>query len=251
MAQIGFFINLLGARKGCTIDSETRASRLESNLVTVFYKDSRNIYRVRELDALEWLTHGFGTRHPNVPAMFASLATAHQIHSVECIFGEGRSGALGKGDALLEDTPGAVVAVKTADCVPILLVDERRKVVAAVHAGWRGSAAGIARQAVKRMQERFGTRPEDLHAAIGPGIGECCYEVGPDVAARFGERATTRVDLPAANRRQLLETGVRRERVYIAELCTKCNPTDFHSFRREGEAAGRQYSFAGIRLAVE
>jgi polyphenol oxidase len=220
-------------------------------LVAVFYKDSRNIYRVGKLDALEWLMHGFGTRDPNVPAMFANLATARQIHSAECLFAEGRSGALGKADALLENTPGAVVAVKTADCLPILLVDERHKVVAAVHAGWRGSAAGIAQRAVKSMGERFGTRPGDLHAAIGPGIGKCCYEVGPDVAARFGAETRTHVDLPAANRRQLLETGIRRERVYTAELCTKCNPTEFHSFRRDGEAAGRQYSFAGIRPAVE
>jgi polyphenol oxidase len=217
----------------------------------VLYKDSRNIYRVRELDALEWLTYGFGTRSSNVPAIFANLATACQIHSVECIVAEGRSGALGKGDALLENTPGAIVAVKTADCLPILLVDERHKVVAAVHAGWRGSAAGIAQRAVEKMRERFGTRPEDLHAAIGPGIGRCCYEVGPDVAVRFGAETRTHVDLPAVNRRQLLETGIRRERVYTIELCTKCNPMEFHSFRRDGEAAGRQHSFAGIRPAVE
>jgi len=217
----------------------------------LFYKDSRNIYRVRELDALEWLEHGFGARDADIPAIFGNLATAHQIHSAECIFAEGRSGALGRADALLEKTPGAIVAVKTADCLPILLADERHQAVAAVHAGWRGSAARIAQRVVKRMQERFGTRPQDLHAAIGPGIGQCCYEVGPDVALRFGDQSETRVDLPAANRRQLLETGVRRERVYVSELCTKCNPAEFHSFRRDGQAAGRQYSFAGIRPAVK
>jgi polyphenol oxidase len=214
----------------------------------LFYKDSRNIYRVRELDALEWLAHGFGGRGADVPAMFANLATAYQIHSAECIFAEGRSGVLGEGDALLENTPGAIVAVKTADCLPIILADERHKAVGVVHAGWRGSAAGIAQRAVKRMQERFGTRPEDLHAAIGPGIGKCCYEVGPDVAARFGERSETHIDLVAVNRRQLLESGVRGERVYTAKVCSKCNAAEFHSFRRDGQAAGRQYSFAGIRL---
>ena len=124
---------------------------------------------------------------------------------------------LGEGDALLEDQPGSVVAVKTADCIPILLVDERRRAVAAVHAGWRGTAARIAADAVAAMGERFGTRPEDLHAAIGPGIGACCYEVGPEVAAQFGGQGRGHIDLTAANRRQLEEAGVTPR----ASLCVE------------------------------
>ncbi len=212
----------------------------------MFYKDSQHIYRVPELDAIAWLVHGFGTRGSDIPALFGNLATLKQIHSAECMTAGGRPGELGRGDALLEDTPGAVVAVKTADCVPILLVDERRRAVAAVHAGWRGTAAGIVRRAVAALRERFGTAAEDLRAAIGPAIGPCCYEVGPEVAAQFGREGRIHLDLAAENRRQLLEAGVRAERVYGADLCTMCHPEELHSFRRDKEAAGRLYSFVGI-----
>ncbi len=212
----------------------------------MFYKDSRHIYRVPELDSLDWLVHGFGTRLADVPALFPNLATLKQIHSSTCLAAEGRGGTLGRGDALLENTPGSIVAVRTADCVPILLADERRRAVAAVHAGWRGTAAGIVQRAVESMTERFGTDPADLHAAIGPGIGECCYEVGPEVSAQFGGQGRMRIDLPAANRRLLVEAGVTPRRIYASNLCTMCRPEDFHSFRRDKEAAGRLYSFIGI-----
>ncbi len=212
----------------------------------MFYKDPRHIYCVPELDSLAWLVHGFGTRLADVPALFPNLVTLKQIQSSTCLAAEGRAGTLGRGDALLENTPGSVVAVRTADCIPILLADERRRAVAAVHAGWRGTAAGIARRAVESMRERFGTDPADLHAAIGPAIGECCYEVGPEVSAQFGGQGRMRIDLPAANRRQLVDAGVTPRRVYASNLCTMCRPEDFHSFRRDKEAAGRLYSFIGI-----
>jgi YfiH family protein len=174
-----------------------------------------------------------------------------QIHSSTCVAAEGRSGILGPGDALLENTPGAVVAVRTADCIPVLLVDERLRAVAAVHAGWRGTVACIVQRAVESMRERFGTSPANLHAAIGPGIGQCCYEVGPEVAAQFGGQGRTHIDLAGANRRQLVEAGVTPGRIYASNLCTMCRPEDFHSFRRDGEAAGRLFSFAGIRPALQ
>ena len=213
----------------------------------MFYKDSREIYRSSELDSLDWLIHGFGTRHADVPGVFRNLATLKQLHSATCVAAEGRSGVLGSGDALLEDTPGAVVAVKTADCIPILLADERHRAVAAVHAGWRGTAAGIATRAVEAMRERFGAAASDLHAAIGPGIGECCYEVGPEVAAQFGLQGRAHLDLSGINRRQLAEIGIPEQRIYVSQLCTMCRPGEFHSFRRDREAAGRLHSFIGIR----
>jgi YfiH family protein len=220
-----------------------------------FDRDADQIYRVRELEAFPWLVHGFGTRNADIPSLFRNLATLKQIHSSTCLSAGGRAGLIGEGDALLEDAPGAVVAVRTADCIPILLVDERRRAVAAVHAGWRGTAAGIARGAVEAMGERFGTDAGDVHAAIGPGSGACCFEVGPEVAAVFGrgEAANSivaervHIDLAAENRRQLLEAGVTGERIYASNLCTKCLSSDFHSFRRDREAAGRLFSFAGIR----
>ena len=217
----------------------------------MFYKDSRQVYRVTELDALEWLVHGFGTRLADVPAMFANLACLKQVHSAECVAAEGRCGELGPGDALLEDKRGSVVAVKTADCIPILLADGRRRAVAAVHAGWRGTVARIAARALEAMHARFGTEPVDVHAAIGPGIGKCCYEVGPEVARHFGESGRAHIDLTGANRHQLRQAGVAAARIYSADLCTMCRSAEFHSYRRDRDAAGRMYSFAGIRTAVE
>jgi YfiH family protein len=213
----------------------------------VFYKDSRQVYRASELDALPWLIHGFGTRQSDIPAWFENLATVKQIHSATVVNAEGRCGILGEGDALLEDRPGAIIAVKTADCMPILLADERHRAIAAVHAGWRGTVARIVVAAVDGMRARFGTAPGDLHAAIGPGIGKCCYQVGPEVAAQFGERGRAHISLRDANRAQLLTAGVTPERIYASNLCTMCLAGEFHSFRRDGEAAGRLYSFAGIR----
>ena len=216
----------------------------------MFYKDSRQIYRVMELDSLSWLVHGFGTRLARVPSLFGNLATLRQVHSATCVLAAGSSGVLGEGDALLESTPGSVVAVKTADCLPILLVDERHRAVAAVHAGWRGTVAGISQCAVEAMRAQFGSLPGDLHAAIGPGIGQCCYEVGPEVAAEFGRQGRAHVDLAEANRRQLIDAGVTPERIYASNLCTMCRAEEFHSFRRDKEAAGRLFSFAGILQAV-
>ena len=213
----------------------------------MFYLDPENIYRVSELDEFPWLVHGFGTRLADVPAAFAQIATLKQIHSASCVAAGGRAGILGEGDALLENHPGSVVAIKTADCIPILLVDERRRAVAAVHAGWRGTVARIAGEAVAAMGRSFGTCAEDLHAAIGPGIGKCCYQVGAEVAAQFGGQGSGHIDLAAANRRQLEEAGVTGRRIYASNLCTMCRAAEFHSFRRDQDAAGRMFSFAGIR----
>jgi len=212
----------------------------------VFYLD-QEVYRVSAFDRLEWLIHGFGTRLANIPERFRNLTTLKQVHSADCVLAGGRSGILGVGDALLENSPGSVIAVKTADCIPILVADPHHRAVAAVHAGWRGTAAGIVQRAVKEMQEHFGSDPADLEAALGPGILECCYEVGPEVAERFGRRGRARLDLPGLNRLQLIQAGVSASRIYVSNLCTMCQPEKFHSFRRDKDAAGRLYSFIGIQ----
>jgi YfiH family protein len=213
----------------------------------VFYRDSQNVYRARSLDRFAWLVHGFGTRHSAHLARNAGLATLRQVHSDICVPVRGRTGVLGEGDALVENTPGRLVGVKTADCLPILLVDEEHRAVGAVHAGWRGTVSGIVRAAVRKMEEEFGTDPAHLHAAIGPGIGKCCYEVGAEVAAQFGEAGPCKIDLAEANRRQLLEAGVADARICVAGLCTMCGVEDFHSWRRDREHAGRMLSFAGVK----
>ena len=213
----------------------------------MFQLDSDKIYRVPEWEAFPWLIHGFGTRLADVPAHYTQLATVKQIHSAICVAAAGRAGILGEADALIENTPGAVVAIKTADCIPVLLMDERLRVVAAVHAGWQGTVARIAAGAVEAMRTRFGSRTENLHAAIGPGIGKCCFEVGPEVAAQFEEEGRLHLDLAGINRRQLEESGVTPARIHASNLCTMCRSEEFYSFRRDQEAAGRQHSFAGIR----
>ncbi len=216
-----------------------------------FHLDSDGIYRASELDKIPWLRHGFGTRNADVPRLFENLATLKQIHGSNAIEACGRSGILGEGDALLENIPGAVVAVKTADCVPIILADDEHRAVAVVHAGWRGTAARIAARAAEAMRRRFGTDPASLHAAIGPGIGACCFEVGPEVSAQFAKTRRAHIDLEAESRAQLLESGVTPERIYASGLCTMCRADEFHSFRRDREAAGRMYSFAGIVPEVQ
>jgi polyphenol oxidase len=214
----------------------------------VFYKDSENVYRVRPLDAFDWLVHGFGTRLSNNFGKCPNVATLHQIHSDSVIAAEGRSGSLGEGDALIENTPGVLVAVKTADCIPVLIVDPRNRAVAAVHAGWRGTVQNIAGRAIAELHSKFSSRAEDLHVAIGPGIGKCCYEVGPDVGQQFGEHDAHPVclDLADINGRQVTEMGVPSAQIYSAQLCTKCH-SEFHSYRRDKENAGRMLSAVGVR----
>ena len=215
-------------------------------MATMFYRDSAGYYRTPGLDAYDWLVYGFGTRASTHPDQ-ARLATLHQVHSSDVISAAGRTGCLGNGDALISDTPGRLVAVKTADCLPILMIDPLRRVVAAVHAGWRGTARQICRRTADSLCRQFGTRPADLHVAMGPGIGGCCYEVGPEVAAEFGQDGRGYVDLAEANRRQLLELGVPPARIELAGLCTMCGAEDFWSYRRDKQGAGRMLSFAGIR----
>lgn len=218
----------------------------------MFYKDAQNIYRARPLEAFDWLVHGFGTRWSDTFGKCRNLATLHQIHSSTVVDAEGRSGCLGEGDALVTNTPGMLVAVKTADCIPILMVDAHTRAVAAVHAGWRGTVKNIAAQAIAEMEKKFASRVQDLHAAIGPGIGKCCYEVGPEVAAQFHHSLrncthAAHVDLAASNKWQIEACGVTPDRIYVVGLCTMCNDGEFHSYRREKEQAGRMFSAVGIR----
>ena len=192
------------------------------------------------LTGLKWLDHGFGTRADSVPQ--ESMASLKQIHSGLALPGE-RIGCASEGDALVTAHAGVPVSVRTADCYPILLADERNHAVAAVHAGWRGTAARIVVHALEEMHRLYGTSAADVHAAIGPGIGECCYEVGADVARQFGLDQAGRIDLAAINRRQLLDAGVAEHRIDVLGGCTKCDAHLFHSYRRDQLAAGRMVSY--------
>lgn len=208
----------------------------------MFYLAPDGNYRLSELDQFGWLVYGFGTRHAQPPL---SVATLRQIHSDTVVAAAGRTGCLGEGDALLSQN--GLVAVKTADCIPILLIDAQNRAVAAVHAGWRGTVRQIARRAVEAMRSQFGAVPAGLHAAIGPGIGACCYQVGPEVASEFGKKGQVYLDLADTNRQQLQAAGLAPDRIYSARLCTMCRPEEFWSYRREKLGAGRMFSFVGVR----
>ena len=194
------------------------------------------------LSELKWLDHGFGTRADAVPQ--ERMASLKQIHSGIVLLGE-QIGCAGEGDALVTAVAGVPVSVRTADCYPILLADARNHAVAAVHAGWRGTAARIALRALEEMHRLYGTEAADVCAAIGPGIGACCYEVGADVARQFGMQQAGRIDLAAINRRQLLDAGVAEPRIDVLGGCTKCDSRLFHSYRRDQLAAGRMVSYIG------
>jgi polyphenol oxidase len=199
------------------------------------------------LTELKWLNHGFGTRADSIPQ--ESMASLKQIHSGIVLVGE-QIGCAGEGDALVTALAGVPVSVRTADCYPILLADERNRAVSAVHAGWRGTAARIAIRTLDEMHRLYGTTAADLYAAIGPGIGACCYEVGAEVARQFGLEAG-RIDLAAINLRQLLDAGVAEHRFDVLGGCTKCDAHLFHSYRRDQLAAGRMVSYIGPKPGLE
>jgi polyphenol oxidase len=157
-------------------------------------------------------------------------------------------------DILVTDDPSVALAVQVADCVPLLMADPRTGAVAAVHAGWRGTAAGAARAAVDALERQFGTDASQLGVAQGPSIGACCYEVGADLVAAFeaagcaqasarwfsrDANGRLRLDLWAANRDQLLERGVPAAQIHQCGLCTASHPEWFASYRRDGRGTGR------------
>ena len=197
------------------------------------------------LQQFSWLHHGFGTRVG--PLTQASMASLKQIHSSIVLIADRAEGCIGEGDALLTSDPGITVSVRTADCLPILLADPNSRAVAAIHAGWRGTAAQIVASALERMHQEFGTLPRNVFAAIGPGIGVCCYEVGAEVARQFGRDRAGKVDLAAENRRQLEAAEVPPQQIDILSACTFCNPALFYSWRRDRDPAARMISYAGIR----
>ena len=263
---------------------------------------------------LPWLVHGFSTRTGGVSgltdekilnlsftesdarenveenrrrlqhAMGAdkfALVAMKQFHSDAIHLFRAAPAQASSGDASATSQPGLLLAVQTADCVPILLVDAKHRAVAAIHAGWRGTLARITEKTVGRMQLEFSTRSQDLLAAIGPSIGPCCYEVGAEFVPKFtaqfadaseyfdeprsGEEPNplqwlnmappghqpppkpVHLDLRKANRSQLLAAGLREQNIFDSNLCTGCRTDLFFSYRKEGPRSGRLLSVVGIR----
>ena len=200
------------------------------------------------LSELDWLDHGFGTR--TAPLSQEGMATLQQIHSSR-VLSVNSPGLAGEGDALVTNRVGIKLSVRTADCYPILLVDIESRVVAAIHAGWRGTSLGIVMEALKKMQALRHTNaaPQHVWAAIGPGIGCCCYHVGAEVAQLFGQPHAGRIDLAEANRRQLIHAGVPERNIDLTQHCTFCEADQFHSYRRDKDRAGRMISYIAVTNA--
>ena len=228
--------------------------------------------------------HGFGTRH--TPASLGCPeARLKQIHSdIVRVVEKPIAPEDLRGDALVTSTPGLALTVVTADCLPVLLADPKRRVVAVVHAGWRGTLRRIVEKTVGVMRQRFGVDPANVVAAFGPSIQVCCYEVGEEVVQEFRsqfpyaeklfqletgenpadvylprqlgverkafmrnlETGKAHLNLVEANYRQLLDAGVRPGHIHRAAPCTSCNLDLLCSYRRQGPRSGRLIS--AIRL---
>ncbi len=223
--------------------------------------------RCRALDPLA--QHLFTTRQLELPSAQAwrALASAvgvaaervvslNQVHGREVVTIRGavpreRPSA----DALISNAPDIALVVRAADCVPLLIADGQTGAVGAVHAGWRGTAARIAAAAVEALAQEFGSRPENMVVAIGPAIGPCCYEVGSDLVDAFAaagherylidrwfltpREQKMRLDVPGANRDQLMLAGVREDNIHVSGLCTAMHLDLLTSYRAEKEKAGR------------
>lgn len=205
--------------------------------------DDQGVLTSACLERLEWIEHGFGTRDSAISQY--EMASLKQIHSSFCL-AVSEPGCAGEGDALVTGSAGIALSVRTADCYPILLADTRTRAIAAIHAGWRGTAAGIVVEVLAQMRTLYSTKPRDIIAAIGPGIGECCYQVGEEVARRFGLEHAGCVDLESTNRQLMLDAGVPDAHIQAMGLCTFCDRR-FYSFRREKENAGRMISYIRVR----
>jgi purine-nucleoside/S-methyl-5'-thioadenosine phosphorylase / adenosine deaminase len=175
---------------------------------------------------------------------------AGQIHSANIVRVDS-PGTYPDCDGLVTNLEKVFCCISVADCIPIFLFDPKEHVVAAVHAGWRGTAAGIASRAISVMGQEFHSKPHNIFAFVGPGAGPCCYEVGMEVASKFPREFTRTtggkltVDLKRVNSRQLMEAGLEEEHVETSTKCTICT-SHLHSFRRDGPGSGRMMGIIGM-----
>jgi hypothetical protein len=266
----------------------------------------------------KWLVHGFSTRTGGVSTAFGRndlnlggshderdkieanrelflgalapngkrprLVTLKQVHSAHVHIVNDVPDQHLSGDGLITRVPGLLLGISVADCVPVLVVDPVNRVVGAFHAGWRGTVSRIVEKGIGMMRMAYGSDPAEMHAAIGPCVGQCCYAVGDEVIDAFKSQFAygaelfrevydddpvkkkypllfltarapghsnigpqTHLDLVAANRRQLLDGGVKAENIWSADLCTSCHPEKLFSHRAEHGFTGRMMGVVGVR----
>ena len=282
LAQFDWLVHGFSARPGGA--SELKANR----------DGGRTTEKILNLGFTDWDTRDRVLK--NRQGFFAGLKASkmrvialRQIHSdivqIANTADSGPSGETPKGDAVITNKPGLLLVVQTADCVPILLADKKRLAIAAIHAGWRGTLQRLSQKALGRMQMEFGTRPQDVIAALGPGIGQCCFEVGPEVVAEFAAKfpeagewfkgpfdslargdndpnwlpwltmrppghqlpePRAHLDLIAANRAILIAAGILPGNISSSGFCTACRTDLFFSYRRE-RITGRMMAAIGMR----
>jgi YfiH family protein len=224
---------------------------------------------VPEFAAIPGLVHGFERRlgppgweaRPESRRRVAAALTAEgrllllkQVHG--SVVAQAPWESEPEADAGVAALPRLLLGIETADCLPALLVDPRRHTVAAAHAGWRGTAAGVVVRALEALLQG-GSRARDVFVALGPGIGPCCYEVGDELREAFGRggsaffrpgpRGRLHLDVRAANVSQLETAGVPRAHIHHVDECTFCRGEEYHSYRREGKGAGRMINYVGWR----
>jgi YfiH family protein len=220
---------------------------------------------VDELRQIPYLAHGFGTRQWGDADFDSSPELAgfrrvslRQTHSdiirIITKFPQEKM----EGDALITDIPGVLLIIKTADCLPVLVVDPQRRAVAAVHCGWRGTLKRVIGKTLRTMQQRFGSKLTSLCVALGPCVDKSCYEVGKEVREEFEshglksgvfeshpfKREKYFFDLKETNRSQILALGVPEKNIFSVDLCTYCEE-DLFSYRRDRDRAGRLINFIG------
>lgn len=284
-------------------------------------KRTATVLQAAALKKLSWVVHGFSTRQGGITTAYGGrtlnlgftkddkrdnveknrtrlllsigaadkrkpwpLVTLRQIHSDLIHVVRSAEPSRLTGDGLITNLPGIALAVMTADCLPVLLVDRKNKAVGAFHAGWRGTVQRIVEKGLGIMRHEFGTRPQDVFAAIGPGIQACCYEVGEELREQFhsqfayagelfhevkhsdivrekypllfmnmrapghGDQCIKlHLDLREANRRQLIEAGVPKKQITALENCTACDTRGFFSHRAEKGRTGRMMAVIGIK----
>ena len=215
-------------------------------------------------DRFTGIRHGFSIRGvtPSDGAWpFPPAHSGEQVHGAQiaCVSGTPGSDALRYGDnriagvdALITNSAETPIAVRSADCMPILLADSETGAIAAVHAGWRGTAKRILERTIDELQKNFGAKPENIYAALGPAIGPCCFKVRADVIDAFQKlghpvsgytqpksEESWMLDLRGLNEHQLIEKGVPPLHIFTVGGCTACHPGDYPSYRRDGSSSER------------
>jgi YfiH family protein len=229
------------------------------------------VITIPRLERVPSLRHGFGDsswRENDLRQLADRLGfkpiSLNQVHSDVVHFIDEVPQRRRQGDAAVTRLPGLLLVIKTADCLPVILVEEKKRLIAAVHCGWKGTSLRVLEKVVQGMKERYAADPAAILAAFGPCISEGCYEVGRDVhraltvsgfsASLFrpiaGCSGKYLFDLRSANRFQLQKLGVKAKNILSIDICTHCDPK-YPSYRRDREATGRMLSFIGLSSPID